>query len=43
MQNKQDFASLEAKNGYSLVYFYFLAGITILIATFLFLPKVAMG
>lgn len=39
MQNKEQFASWGAKNSYSLVYFYLLAGCGLLAATFLLLPR----
>lgn len=43
MQNKHLLADNSVKAGYSLVYYYLLAGIALMVAVFLFLPKVSIG
>ncbi len=42
MQN-QNRLSDASRSEYSLVYYYLLAGISLLVAVFLFLPKTSMG
>ena len=43
MTGKELLASVEAKSQYSWVYYYLVAGITVLVAVFLFLPRVSIG
>ncbi len=37
------FSDTQAKSDFSLVYYYLLAGISLLVAVFLFLPRVSIG
>ncbi len=39
----QGFSDTHDKSDFSLVYYYLLAGISLLVAVFLFLPRVAVG
>jgi len=43
MQNRNLLADNSVKTEYSLVYYYLLTGIALLVAVFLFLPKVSTG
>jgi len=43
MQNKNLLGVSSSKSDYSLVYYYLLAGISLVVAVFLFLPKVSIG
>jgi len=44
MQNPdRELLSSHQNSDYSLVYYYLLAGISLLVAVFLFLPRVSMG
>lgn len=43
MQNKNTGAETRSNSAISLVYYYLLAGIALLVSVFLFLPRVAAG
>lgn len=39
----QNWAADASKSEYSLVYYYLLAGVALVVAVFLFLPRISMG